>query len=343
MRRVYVGIDIGSKSCAAAVRNSRGKVIEKCEFPTSEKGLIELVSEQNAEVHVMFEESELAGWAYRTLLPHAERVMACDPVTNAWIAKGKKKSDPIDAAKLSELLRLGSFNAVYHPPGSLMTDFKVIVQSYERASKRLARAKVQIKAAFRRQGVIISGTRVYGAKGREEALALVKSEPIRQMLLSEYEGMDFLAEQKAKALRLVKASAGQIPEIERITTVPGVGVILASKFVAYVADPNRFNRKGLIAYSRLGIVKRESSGSVLCREHLDNAGNGVLKDVSRKAFDAANRMRDNGVKRSYESSLKRTGNHTHARLNTQRKILWIMNVVWRDGTEYRDELVGKGA
>jgi hypothetical protein len=35
----------------------------------------------------------------------------------------------------------------------------------------------------------------------------------------------------------------------------------------------------------------------------------------------------------------RTGSATKARLNAQRKILALMLAIWRDGTEYRDELV----
>ena len=52
----------------------------------------------------------------------------------------------------------------------------------------------------------------------------------------------------------------------------------------------------------------------------------------------------NGIKDFYLRSLQRTGSETSARLNTQRKILAIMLAVWRDGTEYSDELVvGKRA
>jgi hypothetical protein len=54
--------------------------------------------------------------------------------------------------------------------------------------------------------------------------------------------------------------------------------------------------------------------------------------------------RTNGIKDFYLRSLTSTGKETSARLNTQRKILAIMLAVWRDGTDYSDELVtGKRA
>src|SRR5450759_3948277 len=105
MRKLYVGIHLGRNPCDGAVRDSKGKLLETCGFPTSGKNLIDFVGKQKGEVMVLVEECELAGWVMRTLLPHAKSVEVSDPKHNAWIARGKRKSDPIDAAKLSELLR----------------------------------------------------------------------------------------------------------------------------------------------------------------------------------------------------------------------------------------------
>ena len=77
---------------------------------------------------------------------------------------------------------------------------------------------------------------------------------------------------------------------------------------------------------------------------MSRGGNAVLKDVSRTAFERAKATRKpNGIKEFFAASLKRTGNPTSARLNTQRKILAVMLAIWRDGTEYSDELVGARA
>ena len=161
MRRVYVGIDVGSKQCSAAAINSRGKLIEAETFRTSENSLISFVKRQDGEVKVLIEEGELAGWVMRALLPHAGSVEVSDPKRNAWIAKGTNKSDRIDAMKLAELLRLGSYSVVYHPEELEMAAFKVVVKHYDEASKRVARVKCQIKASLRGQGIMTSGTVIY--------------------------------------------------------------------------------------------------------------------------------------------------------------------------------------
>jgi len=76
MRRVYVGIDVGSKQCSAAAINSRGKLISAETFRTSEMGLISFVEGQQGGVKVLIEEGELAGWVMRTL-SHTQKALRC--------------------------------------------------------------------------------------------------------------------------------------------------------------------------------------------------------------------------------------------------------------------------
>ena len=146
--------------------------------------------------------------------------------------------------------------------------------------------------------------------------------------------IDMQAEAKAAMLTFAK----QFPEVALLEAVPGVGPITACRFVGYVQTPKRFsNKRKFWRYCRLGITRRESNGKRLSHPRLDNAGNGSLKDVSRKVFEAARRTRaDNSFKRAYELSLANTKNEVHARLSTQRKILATMRAMWLSMSEYRN-------
>ncbi|MBA3712372.1 MAG: hypothetical protein H0W76_07960 [Pyrinomonadaceae bacterium] len=58
----------------------------------------------------------------------------------------------------------------------------------------------------------------------------------------------------------------------------------------------------------------ESDGKPRRYPKLDRAGCGRLKDVSRKAFEAARQTKtDNSFKRAYHEALARTHDETHAR------------------------------
>jgi len=268
-----------------------------------------------------------------------------DPKHNAWIARSKRKSDPVDAAKLAELLRGGFYRAVYHPEDEEMANFKIAFQHYDQMTKTTTRLQNQIKARFRQQGMVFEGKGLYGASGRQKAIARVKSEAIAEILLQDFRLLDHAQKERAAARRLVTKLSRNFPVIKRLERIPGVATISASRFVAYVQNPHRFNTKGLVSFSRLAVVKRESGESLIGREHLSKEGNGSMKALSRTVFNGVIRTRRmNGIKDYYLKSLRRTKNETHARLNTQRKILAVMNAVWRDETEYSDHLVtGNGA
>jgi transposase len=182
MRKVYVGIDVGSKRCAASAIDARGGILDSSVFKTSGSNLVEFVQRQKGEVRVLMEEGELAGWVYRTLLPHAKSVEASDPRRNAWIAKASRKDDRTDALKLAELLRLGSYSPVYHPEDDYMAAFKSAVKHYERIAREVSRMMVRIKARLRSQGVITSGMKVYGARGRLHAIRTVDNQAVREIL-----------------------------------------------------------------------------------------------------------------------------------------------------------------
>jgi|SRR5450759_106393 transposase len=338
MKEVYAGMDIGSKECAVVAIESGGSQIDSVVFKTSERNMVAFFS-RHPNSKVLIEECEMAAWVRATIKPHVASVIVCDPKRNAWVAKGTNKNDRVDAAKLAELNRLGSFSEVWHPDDEDVAGFKVLVKHYDDTSKRLAEVKCQIKARLRKQGVVTRGEAVYGPR-RDEALSRVGNTFARIAIEQDYELLDYLEGAKKAARSSVVAASGRFPVIALLKEIPGVGPILAARFVAYVADPHRFNKRTLASYSCLAVVKRSSDGSPLGREHLSKAGNSALKDLSRTAFERAMATRSpNGIKEFYAGSLTRTGDKTKARLNTQRKILALMLAIWRDKTEYRDELV----
>jgi transposase len=339
MKKVYIGIDVSSKTCAAAAIDVRGHLLAAVEFRTTEYNLIRFIQEQGGRTNVLIEEGELACWVMRTLLPHTESIDISDPRRNAWIAKAARKDDRTDALKLAELARLGSYSPVYHPESEEMVAFKIVVKNYDRIARRTATVKNQIKAHFRCQGIMTTGTRVFSRKGRDEAISRVNHPEMQQLLKQEFALLDYLIKEKVRAKSQVSRMSKKFPVIERFRKIPGIDIILASRFVAYVANPYRFNKRELWSFSCLGVASRESAGSSLSREHLDRAGNGTLKDLSRKAFCGAMSTRStNGIKMFYRHSFSRTGNATHSRLNAQRKILAMMLAMWRYGTEYSDDL-----
>jgi len=339
MAKTAVGLDVGSSSCHLVALDHEGRMLRNMKFPTSEAKLIAAVAGLTGEVHIHLEASELAGWVRGVFQGRVARIVTSHAKANAWIANDPLKCDRRDAFKLAELLRLGRVHEVYYPEDESRRLFKYLVQHYDDVTDQEIRLKLKIKARLRAQGIILKGHGVYSARGRLLALQQIPAPAARQMIEQLYAVLDHTLQTQREALTLLRRQARQYPEVERFQTVPGVGIIGAARFSAYIQTPHRFSSKRkLWRYCRLGITERSSDGKPLGRKRLDQAGNGRLKDLSRKAFNGALHTRaDNAFKRTYRQALARTHDATHARLTTQRKLLAVLRALWKGGTVYQDE------
>ena len=105
----------------------------------------------------------------------------------------------------------------------------------------------------------------------------------------------------------------------------------AHVFSAIIEEPSRFrDRHQLWKYSQLGITDRSSDNKPLGYQRLDRRGNHELKNLSYHAWRTACKSTTgpNVIKDFYQASRLRSGSVRHARLNTQRKILETMWMVW---------------
>jgi len=337
----YVGVDLGSSKFQQVALNHDGVSRVNREFSTSEANLVKACSDLKGEIQVHLEAGELAPWAASVIAPLVTRVVCSHPQHNAWIAKDADKCDRIDAYKLAELLRLNRFKEVHYAPDQPRRNFKQLVQHYDELTAQQARLKTKLKARLRMQGVIVSGARLFSATGRKEVLARIESQELRTAIAQLYAVLDQSVVTQNQARLLMLRAAQAFPEIKLFRTAPGVGPIGACRYSAYIHTPNRFSTtRKLWKYCRLSVSHRSSNGKPLRRPRLDRCGCGRLKDVSRKAFDAAVRSRqDNGFKRAYQRALETTHDATHARLTVQRKIVSTLRAIWINQTPYCDELM----
>ena len=340
MSTVYVGLDLGSSTFHQTAMNNEGSITMNRSFPTSEANLRFAFADLQGEIQVHLEAGELAPWAASVIAPLVSKVVCSHPRDNAWIAKDGDKCDRVDAYKLAELLRLKRFKEVHYAPDQARRDFKQLVQHYDELTAHQARWKTKLKARLRMRGVIVTGERLFSSKGRQAVLERIESRDVRTAISQLYAVLDqgVAAQEQARLLMLRAAQA--FPEIKLLRTVPGVGPIGACRFSAYIHTPQRFSSKRkLWKYCRLSVSHRSSNGKPLRRPKLDYSGCGRLKDVSRKAFEVAVRLRtDNGFKRTYQRALETTHDAIRARLTVQRKIVSTLRAIWLTMTPYADKL-----
>ncbi|MDQ3013765.1 MAG: transposase [Acidobacteriota bacterium] len=305
---------------------------------TSEQQLRSAFDGLGGDVRVHLEAGELALWVGSIIKPLVSEVVVSHPRSLAWIGKDSVKDDKVDAGKLAELLRLGRVHEVYCEEDNERRMFKHLVTHHEQMSREQARRKSKIKARLRTLGVIRKDARLFSASGQAALLESIAEPEIKRIIAQSFAVLNWMVECEREARAAMIEYSRRFAEVRRLQTAPGVGAIMACRFVGYLQTPRRFsNKRKLWRYCRLGITRRESNGKRLSHPRLDNAGVGSLKDVSRKVFEAARRCKgDNSFKRCYEQSLENTKNQIHARLATQRKILGCLRAMWIANQPYRD-------
>ena len=341
MRKIaYLSMDVHARNIVMGEMDGNGKFRGNRCFTTCEINIIKaLIAVKAKRKFLIIETGPLANWVAQTASAYVTEVFICDSRENALIYKGSVKYDKLDTKKLCRLLRLNEFKQVYRPENDDRAIFKAAVQHYNDLRDQLAAVKKKIKAMYRQWGVIdVFGDTVYSTSGRDKFLAQLKQPTICRQLKRLYALMDHTAAMKQEAEKTMIALGRKYPEIKEFKKLPGIGTVGANTYDAYIQTPHRFARRNRMwKYCRTGVTNRSSDGKPLGYKRLDKAGIGELKALSHRAFMAAMKS-NNEVKRFYLRSLHKTNNHTHARLNTQRKILTVMLGIWKKGQPYRAEL-----
>ena len=332
----WIGLDAHANTQKWAWMDDTGQRRGHWRFPTCEGELVKhLQLIPAATKHLALEECGLGRWLAQVAAPQVKEVTVCDPRENHHISRHHHKCDTEDAYGLAHLDRLGALKKVWHSPSDERAVFKAAAQAYLDAVQRQTSLKLQLKAHYRQWGVIPTGSVVYSSNGRAKYLAQVQQVGVRSQLELIYEVLDSALVVQGKACRLMIELGQKFPEIARLKTVPGIGRIGANVFVAYIQEPGRFaTAQQLLRYCRLGIRDRSSDGKPLGFQQLDRCGHGVLKAISYRAWLQAMKTRRGPVYEFYAASFQRTGDETHARLNTQRKLLQTLWVLWQNQQQF---------
>lgn len=348
MAEVVAGLDLGSSTChlialAAAPPPTPGEreqpVFER-RFPTRAERFTGILRELRAvgEPTVHCESGELAAWAVGICETAGVRVIVGDPRRNRWIARDPAKSDRLDAAKLAQLLRAGLVRPVYVERAPARAAFRALVRHFDQLTAQRIRVINQLRSRLRAQGYFGTQIALDAPPAREPVLAHLPAGPPRFAVEALYDLHDHYRTALVKTARHLGEAGAAFPEIAWLRSMPGLGLLTAARFVAYVQTPTRFRTKRqLWRYARLAVVQPQSNGRPIGAAHLERYGHGRLKALSNQVFYNALRCKvRNVVHRTYEATLTRGGHPDHARLTTQRKILTVLWTLWKQGAPYQE-------
>jgi transposase len=137
----------------------------------------------------------------------------------------------------------------------------------------------------------------------------------------------------------LRALARQMPTVQRLLTIPGIGILTATALVAFVGDVQRFRSCRHFA-SYLGLTPREhSSGNTRRLGRISKRGDVYLRTLlthgARAVLWAAAKHPQPDRLRSWALALQHRRGHNKATIALANKLARIIWAVWKRGTEYQ--------
>lgn len=334
-----VALDLGTKKvCLCEV--SKGEVVERATV-SEVTSLKSLLGPERAPARVLIEACRQAWFVHDLLVEWGNEVLVVDTTRSRQLGIGQhgRKTDRIDAEVLARALESGRI-PLAHVLSPKRREMRRALSVRRALVESRAQLVTTVRGLVREQGEQIAScqTSNFVARARsqrlpEEIMRVI--EPLLAILEATDAQLSSVEEQLAKLCE-------QEPVISALTTVPGVGTMVAACFVAVIDDAKRFRRAHQVE-SYVGLVPREnSSGGKQRLGAISKSGNKYLRALLVQAAWAILRGKDTGnplylwVKQLVERRGKQI-----AVVALARRLVGVLWAMWRDGTVYDTEYLAK--
>jgi transposase len=291
----YVGIDVSLEHSSVCVVDGTGKIVVEAKVVSEPEALIAWLRRQPFTLaRIGLEAGPLSQWLFAGLRDagFAAELLETRHVRDAFKAM-PVKTDKKDARGIAQLMRLGWFKPV-HCKSVSAQETRALLTARKILQAKRHDVEMSLRGVLRGFGLKVGPTtpRTFEARVRElvdghptlvtvaEALLAARTE-----LLRRFEELE---------RRLVEVGRADV-RVRRLTTVPGVGNLVALTFVAAIDDPSRFRSSRQVG-AYLGLTpKRYQSGETDVSGRISKSGDHGVRTM---LYEAANVMLTRPVKGS---------------------------------------------
>ena len=273
--KIYFGLDISQKNIEIfALKGEKGVPFGK--ILNNQKSLndfFDKVPFPSKTITVVLETGTHSAWISHCLEQRGYEVIVAHARDLAFIYKGDKKSDRIDAEKLARVARADK--KLLHPV-RLMSKTRQEALLAIKARDLLMKERTCIVNAIRG---FVRSLGIDDAEYSIETISKMYSvlpKEIRQNLRGLFSVLTAINNNISSYDKRLKKIAEEYPETKILQQVKGVGPIIALSFALIISDPNRFSSKECASY--LGLVpKRDQSGETDKQLGITKSGNKLLR------------------------------------------------------------------
>ena len=337
----FVGLDLHKRYITACALDATGSVVaEVRQMAVSLEALAGFLSALPGPSTVALESCLYWHWLHDQLDAQGHTVRVADPRQVKVIWQARSKTDPIDARKLAELVRVNLLPTIWIPDADTRRRRQVL---HGRAFlvRQRTMVKNRIHGRLTAENLLFSRSDLYGRAGR----AWLATAPMSPGLRSHADRLLRIHDARTAAIEQlddeVKRLRRDHPRIERLHTIPGVGLFGALFLVAEIGSSERFPTSHRItAYAGL-VPPTRSSGGRTSHGGTGHASNRWLKWILVEIVQTLKRA-PGPVGDQYRRLLRAKGK-PKATTAAARKLCCYIYWMWRSGQSYEEWLADRGA
>jgi transposase len=325
--RQYVGIDLHRRRSVIVRMTPEGERIGRpVRIDSDPFELSQQIASWGEHPEVVLEATYGWYWAADVLAEHGANVHLAHPLGVKGFAYRRVKNDERDAADLADLLRMGRLPEAWIAPPPVRHLREAVRHRCKLVALRSG-LKAQIHAVLARQGVTVPMTDLFGVGGEKLLDELHLEAPFAARVLSLRRLIDAFTFEIDVVGKRTTAQLHRDPGFLAVQTLPGVGPVLASVFVAEIGDVTRFTRpQQLCSWAGMTPRHRESDTKVH-RGRITKQGNNLVRWA---AVEAVQRIHTGPIARTVAAVGARRGRNI-AKVAAARELLTLVFYALRDG------------
>jgi transposase len=325
---VYGAIDLHMRYSQIRIIDAEGLVLRDRRVVTTAERLVAVFADVGP-VRVLLETGTESEWVAQTLEAAGHTVVVADPNYAPMYGELRRrvKTDRRDVAALAEANRRGWYRAT-HRVSAAQREIRQVLRSRRQLVQMRSGTVSLIRALLRQAGCRLAPGSAEGVPARLARLTLPAAlaatvAPLGRVIA---QVSATIAEVDAR----LAAYAAQDPVVQRLRTVPGVGVVVGLTFRAFVDDVHRFARAAQVS-AAIGLVPWEdSSAERRHRGHISKAGPRELRSLLVQAAWACWRSHGSATLRAWVERLAARRGRRIAVVALARRLSRILFAVWRD-------------
>jgi transposase len=336
---VYGAIDLHMRYSQIRIVDADGVVVRDQRIVTARERFVAAFAGHGA-LRILVETGTESEWVAQALEAAGHEVVVADPNYAPMYGDLQRriKTDRRDVAALAEANRRGWYRAA-HRTAPAQRHTKQILRSRRLLVQMRTGAVSLVRALLRQEGYRVGGGSCETFPARVQRLAVCGTLADTLAPLCRQIGA-LTTEIHALDARLQTRTADDAI-VTRLRSVPGIGLIVATTFRAFIDRPERFGHGGQVS-AAIGLVPREdSSAERRHRGHITKAGPRELRSLLIQAAWVHWRHGGGAIRAWVDGLAARRGRRI-AVVALARRLSRILFAIWRDQTSFTAAPIAMG-